>query len=157
MEHLRKFSPRCVLPLPVMEDHGWALKRYAILAEGKGFDKNIATAAFSEAVRRLPPASNLTDGAGNHGVGFQIVHFAETAVVSPVFYWQWGSVLANIEQMRAKWETPTLFGDGVEEVLGCIWEMEVVSFEISAWKNTLLGGVGTPTERLANYLEQQHR
>ncbi|VAX31526.1 hypothetical protein MNBD_NITROSPINAE05-195, partial [hydrothermal vent metagenome] len=84
----------------------------------------------------------------------QIIHFAETAVVSPVFYWQWGSVLANIEQMRAKWEAPTIFGDGMREIVGCIWEMNVVSFEIDAWKNTLLNNVGTPAERLAVYLEQ---
>lgn len=155
MDHLQAFCPRSVLSLPVVRDRGWQLKRYAILASGRDFDDRIASAAGTEAIKRLPDAGSLIDGLGNHGVGFQIVHFAEIAVVSPVFYWQWGSVLASIDQMRAKWETPTEFGNGVKEVVGCIWEMEVVSFEIDAWKATLLKDVGTPTERLATYLEQR--
>jgi len=135
----------------MVKDQGWQLKRYAILANGRSFDNNIASSARTEAIKRLPDAGSLMDETGNHGVGFQIIHFAEIAVVSPVFYWQWGNVLANIEQMRAKWEA---FGDGVKEVVGCIWEMDVVGFEIDAWKKTLLNDVGTPTERLATYLEQ---
>lgn len=79
----------------------------------------------------------------------------QVAVVSPVFYWQWGNVLAKIEHMRAKWETPTEFEDHVKEVVGCIWEMDVVSFEINAWKATVLNDVGSPAERLATYLEQR--
>jgi len=138
----------------MVKDQGWQLKRYAILADGRSFDKDIASSARTEAIQRLPDAGSLMDETGNHGVGFQIIHFAEIAVVSPVFYWQWGSVLANIEQMRAKWGAPTIFGDGVKEVVGCVWEMGVVSFEINAWKTTLLTDVGTPAERLATYLEQ---
>ena len=38
------------------------------------------------------------DRTGNHAVGFKIVHFAEVAIVSPLFYWQWGSVLTKIVQ-----------------------------------------------------------
>lgn len=155
MEHLQKFRTREVLSLPVVSDQGWQLKRYAILADGREFADHIAAAASAEAIKRLPDAGRLNDEAGNHGVGFQIVHFAEVAVVSPVFYWQWGSVLASIQQMRAQWETPTAFGDGVREVVGCVWEMDVVSFEVDAWKTTLLNDVGTPEERLAAYLEQR--
>lgn len=154
MEHLQQFYSRSVLSLPVAKDHGWQLKRYAILANGRNFDNNIASSALIEAFKRLPDAGSLKDGAGNHGVGFQIVHFAQIAVVSPVFYWQWGSVLANIGQIRAKWETPTIFGDGVKEIVGCIWEMEIVNFEIGTWRNTLLNNTGTPEERFETYLEQ---
>ncbi|NSX55854.1 hypothetical protein [Parasulfitobacter algicola] len=110
---------------------------------------------MAEAFNRLPTPGSLKDATGNHGVGFQIVHFAEIAVVSPVFYWQWGSVLSNIRQIRAKWETPTIFENGIEEIVGCIWEMDVVSFEINAWKNTLLTGAGTPKERLSAYIERR--
>lgn len=155
VDHLQEFHPRRALSLPVVEGIGWQLKQYAILADGRDFDDCIAAAAAVEALKRLPAAGSLIDRAGNHGVGFQIVHFAEVAVVSPVFYWQWGSVLASIEQLRAPWEAPTAFGDGVKEVVGCVWEMDVVSFEINAWKTTLLNDVGTPEERLAAYLEQR--
>lgn len=154
IEHLQQYCSRHVMSLPIAKDHGWQLKRYAILADGRKFDNDIASSALIEAYARLPDAGNLVDEADNHGIGFQIVHFAELAVVSPVFYWQWGCVLANIGQMRANWITPTNFGNGVEEIVGCIWEMEVVSFEVNTWKNTLLNNVDTPTERLASYLQQ---
>ena len=155
MEHLQPFNPRSVLSFPMVRDHGWSLKRYAILSEGREFDNDVASAALTEAFNRLPDAGSLADEAGNQGVGFQIIHFAQTAVVSPVFYWQWGSVLANVAQMRAKWEAPTVFGDGVDEVVGCVWEMEVVCFEVSVWKGTVLNDVGSSKERLSAYLGQR--
>jgi len=156
MQHLQPFQSRTVLALPLATDNGWHLKRYAILANGRDFDDGIASSALVEAIARLPKAGKIDDEDSNHGVGFQIIHFAEIAVVSPVFYWQWGSVLANIEQMRAPWEQPTHFGDGKKEFVGCVWEMDVVSFEIGAWKDTLLGTAGTPTDKLARYLEQRY-
>ncbi len=155
MNHLQQFCSRSVLSLPIVRDDGWQLKQYAIFADGRTFDESIASAAGAEAIKRLPAVGSLLDEAGNHGVGFQIVHFAQVAVFSPVFYWQWGNVLAKIEHMRAKWETPTEFEDHVKEVVGCVWEMDVVSFEISAWKATVLNDVGAPAERLATYLEQR--
>ncbi len=155
MNHLQPFCPRNVVSLPIAKSSGWHLKRYAILAEGKKFDRKVASAALDGAVVRLPHAGSLDDQDGNHGVGFQIIHFAEVAVVSPVFFWQWGSVLANIQQMRAPWEHPTEFVSGVKEVVGCIWEMEVVNFEVSAWANTMLSNIGTPHEKLADYFERR--
>lgn len=155
MNHLQEFCARRVISLPVAAAHGWQLKRYAILAEGRDFDADVASAASAEAFRRLPEAGSLLEGGGNQGVGFQIIHFAEVAVVSPVFYWQWGSVLANIGQIRAPWTAPTAFEDGVQEIIGCVWEMDVVTFEVKAWKETLLGAGGTPEDRLAAYLAQQ--
>lgn len=156
MSHLQQFRARNVLPLPTLEDRGWQLKRYAILADGRAYDETIVSAAGTEALRRLPKAGRLEDAAGNHGIGFQIVHFAEGAVVSPVFYWLWGSVLANVHQMRASWQQPTIFEDGVKDFVGCIWEMDVVSFEVDAWKTTLLNNAGHPGERLATYLARHY-
>ncbi|MGC1496922.1 MAG: hypothetical protein WA790_14010 [Sulfitobacter sp.] len=154
MTHLQPFVPRKVLALPMIKEAGWTLKRYAILADGRVFDESIVSAASAEMIKRMPRAGDLEDGTGNHGVGFQIIHFAQVAVVSPVFYWQWGSVLARADQMRADWETPTVFGDGVKEVLGCVWEMDVVSFEVNAWKTALLEGDDPAQQRLAHYLKQ---
>ncbi|MEM9278087.1 MAG: hypothetical protein AAGA76_05910 [Pseudomonadota bacterium] len=120
MNKLQAYRPRPVLNLPSVEGNGWHLKRYAILSDEKSFDETIVNAATKEAFKRLPEAGSLNDETGNQGVAFQIVHFAEVAVVSPVFYWQWGSVLAHLDQMRASWDAPTKFVDGVREVVGCI-------------------------------------
>ncbi len=152
MEHIQPFKSRTLLPLPTAKEHGWQLKRYAIVANGRTFESDITSAALVAAYQRLPAPGSLTDSSGNHGVGFQIIHFAEVAVVSPVFYWQWGSVLANAPQMRAQWDAPTGFNDGVKEVVACVWEMEIIAFEVNAWKNTILGNAGLPAERLAAYL-----
>ena len=156
MKHLQSFLPRTTLALPAADNDGWQLKRYAILANGRNFDERIAAAASVKAIARLPKAGVIHDETDNHGVGFQIIHFAEVAVVSPVFYWQWGSVLANIEQMRAPWGQPSDFGDGKAEVVGCVWEMDIVNFETAAWKSTVLVNEGSPTERVARYMGQHY-
>ncbi|MFL4468926.1 hypothetical protein ACERZ8_03210 [Tateyamaria armeniaca] len=152
MHHLAPFVPRPVLPLAPITDQGWTLKRYAILADGRRYDDAIAAAATTAALARLPDPGPLEEEGGNHGIGFQIIHFAETAVVAPLFYWQWGSVLAHCDQMRAPWDAPTAFGTGKTEVFGCVWEMDIVSFEVNAWRRTMLSGQGAPEARLANYL-----
>ncbi|HAV59431.1 hypothetical protein [uncultured Planktomarina sp.] len=155
MSYLETFRPRNVLALPLAKQGDWRLKRYAILADGKNFDQAVASSATAEAINRLPKAGDLSDEATNHGVGFQIIHFAEVAVVSPVFLWQWGSVLANIDQLRSPWENPTSFDDGKAEVIGCIWEMEIVCFEVQAWRDTILGLGENHGDRLEEYLSRQ--
>ncbi|WP_298969301.1 hypothetical protein [uncultured Roseobacter sp.] len=152
MDHLKPFAPRTVLPLSLAQDHGWSLKRYAIVADGRAFAEGVVSAATEEAMRRLPAAGPLENSAGNHSIGFQIIHFAEVAVVSPVFYWQWGSVLAQMGQMRAGYDDPTTFKDGVQEVVGCIWELNIVKYETWAWQTIMLGAEGGNQETLTAYL-----
>ncbi|MEL6503841.1 MAG: hypothetical protein AAFQ10_05225 [Pseudomonadota bacterium] len=156
MQHLQPFLPRRVSNLPNAIDNGWTLKRYAILAEGRSYDEQVAKAATQAAVRRLPKAGKLADADGNHGIAVQLIHFAETAVVSPVFYWKWGMVLGHIDQMRAQWDEPTMFEEGVREVVGCIWEMDIVSFEIKAWKDGVLNTSGSIEEKVSDYLKQHY-
>ncbi len=152
MEHLQSYKRRDLLDLPDAAQDGWTLKRYALLAEGKAYSEQSAACATHAAFDRLPKAGHLLDESTNHAIGFQIIHFAQVAVVSPVFYWQWGSVLARASQIRAPWDDPTNFKDGVPEILGCVWEMEVVNFEVTAWKASMLATKEAPSERLKRYL-----
>ena len=154
MTHLDAFRPRTVLTLDPVARNGWHLKRYAILADGRDYADDIATAAADAALARLPDAGALENPDGNHGVGFQIIHFAQVAVVVPTFYWQWGSVLAHSDQIRAPWSNPTRFETGKTEVFGCIWEMEIVTFEVQAWTATMLSGQGTPGANSETYLSR---
>jgi len=154
MDHLQSFQPRQITPLRNAEQQGWTLKRYAILSDGCSMDDDIVAAATEEAIRRLPSPGSIDDADTNHAIGFQIVHFAQVAVVSPVFYWQWGSVLAHIPQMRAPWVDPTHFADGKAEVFGCLWEMQIVEFETNCWKETVLSGTENPSTNIAAYLSR---
>jgi len=153
VNHFQSYSPRKVLRLSAAEANGWQLKRYGVLAKDRQYDSSTVLSALDSAIERLPIAGQLDDPNGNHGVGFQIIHFAEVAVVSPVFYWVWGSVLANTNQMRAQWENTNKFATGVKEVVGCIWEMEIICFETNSWKENMLGNSGTPEVNLSRYLE----
>lgn len=154
MDHLKPFRARRTVSLEPASDRGWQLKRYAIIAGGRKFDAAVAAAATAEVLRRLPDAGPLENAAGNHGIGFQIIHFAEVAVVSPVFYWQWGSVLAQLGQIRARWDAPHEFQDGIAEVVGCVWEMDVVQFETEAWTRSMLSASADPEDRLSDYLNR---
>ena len=152
LEHLKPFEERDVVRLESVNDQGWRLKRYAVLADGRAFAEDVASAATDEALSRLPYAGSLENELGNHGIGFQIIHFAETAVVSPVFYWQWGSVLAKPFQIKAQWNNPTVFEDGVDEIVGCVWEMNIVRDEVEAWTSTILGKSSDPLGQVPDYM-----
>lgn len=154
MHHLAPFQSRPTTQLPRANAEGWTLKRYAIVSDGRTYDAAIAEAATSEAIRRLPTPGHIDDEAGNHGIGFQIIHFAQLAVVAPVFYWRWGSVLANLDQIRAPWDDPTQFTDGVKGIVGCVWEMDIVNFEVNAWKTNVLGETAYEAKGLEGYFDQ---
>jgi len=156
LEHLQPYSSRSVLFLPTAKVNGWQLKQYVILAEDKEFDPVVISSALDSALKRLPLPGKLSDPRGNHGVGIQLIHFAEVAVVSPVFYWIWGSVLANTHQMRAPWVDSSNFGTGTIEVVGCVWEMEILCFETQSWKNIMLNGTGKPEDNLSLYLRSNY-
>ncbi|WP_299695016.1 hypothetical protein [uncultured Tateyamaria sp.] len=157
MDHLNPFQPRKTVSLSPVDARGWHLKRYAIFADNRHNEDAIIAAATSHALDRLPAPGPLDDPTGNHGVGFQIIHFAETAVVSPTFYWQWGSVLAHADQIKAPWDRPTDFRTGVLEIVGCVWELHIVQFESAAWTATMLGPDQTaaPAHRVSAYLGRQ--
>ena len=152
MKHFQPFSSRRILQLPVGEVNGWKLKRYGIIAKDREYDSTVAKSALESIADRLPIAGRLEDAEGNHGVGFQIVHFAEVAVVSPVFYWIWGSVLANTNQMKAPWRDTNAFETGVKEVVGCVREMDIICFETKSWKEVMLAG-DDPDNSLTRYME----
>ena len=148
------FHPRRIMALPLGVADGWRLKRYALVADGRTVPDGVAEAAFDAAIAQLPRAATLENDApyGNHGIGFQIVHFAEAAVISPVFYWVWESVLAKLPQLRAEWSAPAVFGNGAEVALGCVWEMQIVTHETQAWVETMLSGRPARQES-ARYLD----
>lgn len=153
MHHLAPFRRRKISALDPARGEGWHLKRYAILAESRVFDPAAVDVATQAALKRLPPAGALNDADNNHGVGVQLFHFSEEIpLVSPVFYWRWGSVLFNAHQLRSYSETPYEIVDGVRDVVGCIWEMELVSFEVRSWRDIVLTEGAEPAKRIEQYL-----
>jgi len=153
VKHFKTYQPRTIVSLPAVKSGGWQLKRYAVIASQRVFDPEVAASALEAVIKQLPPAGSLEDPNGNHGVGFQIVHFAEVGVVSPVFYWMHGSVLANTHQVRAPWDDSKNFNTGVKEVVGCVWEMQIVGYESQAWTDTMLGNPGASRKKLSDYLD----
>lgn len=153
MTLFKPFKPRVVHPLSLSRQHGWRLKRYRIMADNRTEDEAAIAAATAAAFARLPTAGRLEDADGNHGVGFQIFHFSEEIpLVSPVFYWTRGSVLSHPMQMRSYSEAPYEIVDGVPDVVGCIWEMEIVTYEITAWRNIVLADGVDVSARVERYL-----
>lgn len=154
--HLKPYQAREVTALPLAQQRGWRLKRYAIFSAGRAMDDAVVAGATGGVFDQLPAPGDLRDADGNHGVGFQILHFAEqVAAVSSQYFWQWGSVLARMPQMRSDWAAPAEFGPGRSEVVGCVWEMQIVTFETELWTRTMLSNDGALDARLASYLSEQ--
>lgn len=156
MDHLTPYASRQITALAPATKQGWRLKRYALMAGDRALDAHTVKAATRAAQRRLPPPGTLAQGSGNHGCGFQIIHFAQTAIVSPVFYWQWGSVLSSLTQLRAPRHAPTAFEDGYTEIVGCVWELEIVAFETQAWTQTVLAPGAPVADPITDYLKLSH-
>ncbi|MEM7070204.1 MAG: hypothetical protein AAF403_00405 [Pseudomonadota bacterium] len=152
MHNFNHYQPRSSMLLPSVKYNGWQIKRYAIFAKSREFDEKIIFAATRKAKTLLPIAGKIDEPDNNHGVGFQIIHFAETAIVSPVFYWMCESVLANTRQMRAQWNTPTEFDDVTNDIIGCVWELEIIEFEVKSWKHIMLCSNQPLAEKLEHYL-----
>lgn len=158
MQHLERYRTRETRVLGLANGNGWRLKRYVIVAPDRRFDATAVEAATKAALVRLPPAGTLDDADSNHGIGVQIFHFAEQVpLTSHVFYWKWGSVLFNSHQMRSYSEEPYEIVDGVSDVVGCVWEMELVNFEVQAWRDIVLSGGANPVSSVAQYLEAHAR
>ena len=154
MQHLEPYQHREIRQLNLADSDGWRLKRYAIVADDRTLDPLAVDAATQGAFERLPKARTLSDAQSNHGIGFQIFHFSEQIpLVSPVFYWKWGSVLFNAHQMRSYSDNPYKIVDGVRDIVGCIWEMELVNFEVQAWRDIVLREGADPDARVAQYLK----
>lgn len=77
MMHLKPYKAREVTALPLAQQRGWRLKRYAILSAGRTVEDPLVAGATGDVLDRLPVPGDLSDAADNHGVGFQIIHFAE--------------------------------------------------------------------------------
>jgi len=54
--------------------------------------------------------------------------------------------------MRAQWGETNYFETGVKEVVGCVWEMQIITFESELWTSTMLGNNRNIDENLATYL-----
>ena len=55
--------------------------------------------------------------------------------------------------MKVHWNEPTVFKDGVDEIVGCVWEMNIVRDEVKAWTDTMLGRSQNPLDQMSKYLK----
>jgi len=127
----------------------WRLKLYTIATHGE-----VARPALvDETLRRAPaifPAAAHADG--RHGIGFITVHDAMTASIALYYWWESFNELHSRIYVGPKAD-PRAMTLLPTQVAGCVWELEIIDFERSAWiADVLANPAGPDVER---YLSRQ--
>jgi hypothetical protein len=118
----------------------WRLKLYTIATHGQAARSDL----IDETLRRAPaifPEPALADQ--RHGIGFIIVHDANTASIALYYWWQSFNELHQRVYVGPKHD-PSAMTQLAHQSAGCVWELEVVDFERRAWLADVLANPGGP-------------
>ncbi|MEM7711246.1 MAG: hypothetical protein AAF264_10945 [Pseudomonadota bacterium] len=134
--------------------HGtWAigdarLKVYTISAHGHVASGDLLDRARGTLTDDMAP---LPDGAT---LGFVIVHPGTEGTSILVHWWEQGSVLCHrlLRRLHGSGAPVDVQGRGV---VGCVWELAVISAEQRAWRRTMMGATPSPDAYLAETLHAE--
>lgn len=130
----------------------WAMgqvqfKVYELLADGK-----ITTEEMIETAVRFLRKEVMCDVekmGDSNGVGFVIIHPGDLGVTIAAHWWAQGSVLCQRIYRHQYGDDDPL--DTINRpAIACVWELEIITFEQEAWRNTMM----KPQPQRAAYLEK---
>lgn len=133
------YTPRPTRMHGLLQPNGWTLKLYGVSFNGPTVDDQLLATAASAAERVLPAVDNHDV----FGVGFVIAHQGQHAEWILVDWWQTGGVLAQHLLWRpcGSADPPT---DAPPNLLACVWELRVTTFERNAWVHHVLADPSRP-------------
>lgn len=134
-------APRLLSSSGIAENEGWRLKRYVVVAPGRAaaefapFEETIGRRIF----RDLPDAGPFEGDFPNNGLGFLVIHLAETGTWITVYWWVFGDSLQNRVYHVDRDNPEVLIDLSHEGLVGGIHELEIAGFERGAWIASGLG------------------
>ncbi len=147
MELKEKYTPRQIQHLEIFEKSAWRLKTYSILHQDKKLDLELIKAAQNFAVDSLPqPAQNPN----RYGLGFINVHQGKSYDFVSIAYWAYDTELKMQNYIRGS-STSYQLEIASNEISSDIWDIQLISFESSAWIKHILKA---PEPKPENYLNE---
>ncbi|MYD32458.1 MAG: hypothetical protein F4W98_01065 [Acidimicrobiales bacterium] len=145
------YRPRPIRHLSTQTVQGWHLKTYGINAMPQRSDDVLDPDVEAAAAR---VGHGLLEGleTSNTGrYGFLIIHQGGLANWLLVNRWA-EDILLRSELFRAGHDAPTDFQPETSDLIGCLWELEVVDFERRAWTEAVIKGNGGVDRYMATVL-----
>ena len=136
---LATYQPRHYEQLGIWEEGPFRLKAYAIRHDGVSAgsvaaSRELIAAARAHSAKRLIAAAG---GGHHHGLGFVVLHAGLVAHWLLVDWWAHGDICCHLLS-RSEHQSPLDFRPESRPLLGCVWELPILSFERDAWVKTML-------------------
>ncbi|MEM7117005.1 MAG: isochorismatase [Chloroflexota bacterium] len=147
------YKKRPIRYLGLAQHNGWRIKLYGIRyhEDGAGeFPDAVQVELGKEKVLGELPETAVTDQ--QYGVGFLIIHQGQQRTWYLLDWW-WGEDILKQKLFSAPLDNPAHITPAEPDLMACVWELAVHSFERQAWINTVLNNPDGAS--LGAYLAQQ--
>jgi hypothetical protein len=133
------YRPRLTRPLGVYELAGWSVKLIGMSASDDLPGEPLLQAALDATGKQLPqPARTPT----RSGVAFVIVHTGTEALWADIGWWELDLLYQRL--LRADLGSTDLRPVPPDGPLACVWELQAIEHERSAWVEHVLTQPGHP-------------
>lgn len=136
-----RYLPRWVEAKGMIAVNGYRLKPYSMHIAMHESKRMLSSQELQGLLRKcLSTSADPMD----HGVGFAIVHYARDGDYLLVSRWYGGNMLKHelfrISHTRQGWRAVPLRSTNI---VACVWELQVITFERQAWVYTAMAKGGT--------------
>jgi len=139
------YVPRTVTGHGQWEVAGLRMKIFGLCAAGREIDETVLAGARAFLDRDLP--GRVAAQGESDGLGFVIVHAGAAGLTVSAYWWVMGSVLCQTLH-RVLPSGAAAYPDD-HPVVGCVWELGLVSAEQTIWRDTMMVPDADPDRYLA--------
>jgi hypothetical protein len=136
-----RYLPRWVEAKNIITLNGYRLKPYSMHLSAK---ENKRVLSDKELQRLLQKCLTAPADPLDHGVGFVIIHYARDGDYLLVSRWYGGNMLKHelfrVSYTKQGWRADPLRSTNI---VACVWELQVITFERQAWVYTAMAKGGT--------------
>lgn len=136
-----QYFPRWVEAGKLIALNGYRLKPYSMYLSPGAAKEVLSDSDLENLLKRclLPSADPL-----DHGIGFVLVHYARDGNYLLVSRWYGGNMLKHelfvLSRTAQGWQAEPLVSTNI---VACVWELQVITFERQAWVSTAMTKGGT--------------
>lgn len=134
-------QPRPIVPHAPVRALGWALKRYAITADGGPVDAALLEDATTLALQTLAAD---TDRRVSHGLAWCIAHAGRDGSYVIVAWWSGENMVSQRLFARPPGSRGAFAPFAAHHIVTCVWEVQVHAHESLAWIRHVLARPAAP-------------